>query len=67
MGGGGGNGGSPILAIQKDSTSQERQQAISVGCWRLVVEGDLGGGEGNGGAVYCQCTIAEAFLTLQVS
>ncbi len=38
---GGGNGRSPTLPIQKCSTYQERQHAISVG--DLGVEGDLGG------------------------
>ncbi len=32
-GGGGGNGGRPILAIQKGSTSPERQQAFPVADW----------------------------------
>ncbi len=47
---GGGNDRSPISAIQKDSISQERQQAFSLG---VVLVGDLGGGrEGAAEALY---------------
>ncbi len=53
LGGGGrgrgGHGGSPILAIEKDHTSQQRQQAISVGGWEWK-EIWGGGGGGKGGA-----------------
>ncbi len=58
----GGGRGKPY--ISNSERFHLSRKATSHFCWRLGVEGDLGG---NRGALYCQRTIAEPFLTLQVS
>ncbi len=65
LGGGRGmDGGSPILAIEKGSTSQEMQQAISVGNWEWK---EIWGGGGGTEELYIVNAQAEPFLTPQDS